>query len=312
MNGATQQTENKQFIASLVSDLWTTHNADAWDSYCAESYVVHHGLPDVPENKAGIKQLSKNLFDAFPDSFTDVTLLLAYADLVVQRSTTSATHSGRYKAIPPSGKPYMWHSTHVYRIDDGKILEQWSEERLEGLLWQLEGSHAAFNAPDQKPLHKVIATSMKGLARLVQGKSLKGRSLEATEAHNLKVVGEFVQQFKNEQKYWVFPRLFDHRFSHHFDFPGLASSLDTFISVGQGFLPAFANLNVELQMLIADGDFVVERNTASGTHTGAWVGIQPTGRNVTWSEIHIYRLENGKIIENWPLVNFERILMQLR
>lgn len=312
MNAAAQQIENKQLIRSLVNDLWTTHNADAWDSYCAESYVVHHGLPDVPENKVGIKRLSKNLFDAFPDSSTDITLLLASADLVVQRSTTSATHSGRYKDIPPSGKPYVWHSTHIYRIHNGKIAEQWSEERLEGLLWQLEGSHTAFNAPDQKPLHKVIATSMKGLARLVRGKPQQGRSLEAVEAHNLEVVGDFVQQFKNEQKYWVFPRLFDHRFSHHFDFPGLASSLDTFISVGQGFLPAFPDLQVDLQTLVADGDFVVERNVVGGTHTGTWVGIKPTGRRVAWTEIHIYRLENGKIIENWPLVNFERILMQLR
>lgn len=303
---------NKQVIEAFVTELWGNRNVEAWDAYCSEDFIAHHGLADVPQSKEGVKRLSSYLIAAFPDTEIDIKFLLESDDLIIQRSTTRATHSGQYKDTRPTGKSYTWHSTHIYRLCDEKIVEQWSEERLEGLLWQLGSSHTPFSTPDQKPLHKMIATLMKSLARLVPGKTTRGSTPKEIEKKNLEVVGEFVQKFKNEQKYWVFPRLFDARFSHHFDFPNLPGSLDTFISVGQGFLPAFPDLKVNLQTLVANKDFVVERNIVNGTHLGAWVGVKPTGRKVSWTEIHIYRLENGKIMENWPLVNFERILMQLR
>lgn len=306
------QQDNKRIVASFVNDLWNNHNADAWDATCSEAYVAHHGFPDVPPSREGMKQLSKNVLAAFPDTKLGIQFLLVHDDLVIQRSTTTATYSGRHKTIPPSHKQYTWHSTHIYRLTEGKIVEQWSEERLERLLWQLENSQAVFTNPERKLLHKVIATVMKGLARFVWSEADQGSTRADVEAKNLKIVYAYVQKFKNEQKYHVFPRLFDHRFSHHFDFPGLPGNLETFISVGQGLLPAFSELHVDLQTLVADGEYVVERNVVNALHNGAWVGIEPTRRKVKWSEIHIYRLENGKIIENWPLVNFERILMQIR
>ena len=88
--------------------------------------------------------------------------------------------------------------------------------------------------------------------------------------------------------------------------------METFISVGQNFLAAFPDVQVEVQDLLVDGAYVVERNQVSATHKGAFAGIKATGRAVNWTETHIYRLKDGKIVENWPLVNFERILAQIR
>jgi predicted SnoaL-like aldol condensation-catalyzing enzyme len=41
------------------------------------------------------------------------------------------------------------------------------------------------------------------------------------------------------------------------------------------------------------------RWTASGTHLGRWGGIEPTGRQVTFSAVNIFRLEKGKVAEVW-------------
>ena len=36
-----------------------------------------------------------------------------------------------------------------------------------------------------------------------------------------------------------------------------------------------------------------------GTHQGEFMGIAPTGREVTWTETHVGRFENGKLVEHW-------------
>lgn len=51
--------------------------------------------------------------------------------------------------------------------------------------------------------------------------------------------------------------------------------------------------------VIAEGDKVVTSGIFSGTHRGEWMGIPPTGKQVTFSVIHIDRVVNGKIVEHW-------------
>jgi predicted ester cyclase len=51
--------------------------------------------------------------------------------------------------------------------------------------------------------------------------------------------------------------------------------------------------------LLAEGDRVVGRYTLRGTHQGEFLGILPTGKPITVSNIHIVRLVDGKIVEHW-------------
>ena len=39
--------------------------------------------------------------------------------------------------------------------------------------------------------------------------------------------------------------------------------------------------------------------TVRGTHQGEFMGITPTGNEVTWTETHVARFENGKLVEHW-------------
>lgn len=132
----------------------------------------------------------------------------------------------------------------------------------------------------------------------------------STEA-NKALIARYVEQFKNDKQFAVFADLFAPDFRHHFDLPGLPDNLAGFQQVGQAFLAAFPDVRVDLHDLIAEGDFVVERNSVTATHTGAYQGIAPTDRTVRWTEIHIYRIAGGRIAENWPAVNFERIMRQI-
>ena len=62
---------------------------------------------------------------------------------------------------------------------------------------------------------------------------------------------------------------------------------------------------------IAEGDKVVSRITASGTHTGELPGVQPTGSRVTMTGIAIRRVAAGKLVEHWSQVDLLGLLQGL-
>ena len=62
---------------------------------------------------------------------------------------------------------------------------------------------------------------------------------------------------------------------------------------------AFPDTSFTIEDQLVDGDKVVTRWTATGTHQGELMGMQPTGKKATISGITIDRIEGGKIAEGW-------------
>jgi len=68
------------------------------------------------------------------------------------------------------------------------------------------------------------------------------------------------------------------------------------------WLAGFPNLRFTLERMIAEGDQVVSQMVMKGTHAGTWLGIAPTGKEVSIRRIVIHRIVNGRIAEDWVLV----------
>jgi steroid delta-isomerase-like uncharacterized protein len=62
---------------------------------------------------------------------------------------------------------------------------------------------------------------------------------------------------------------------------------------------AFPDLHVTIDDQIAEGDRVVTRWTARGTHNGEFRGIPPTGNAAAITGITIDRVVDGKVVECW-------------
>ncbi len=77
------------------------------------------------------------------------------------------------------------------------------------------------------------------------------------------------------------------------------------------YLTAFPDLHFTIEDLIAEGDTVVARLQVQGTHKGELLGIPPTDKGVTLTAIEIYRLADGKIVEQWVVVDTLGLLQQL-
>jgi steroid delta-isomerase-like uncharacterized protein len=76
-------------------------------------------------------------------------------------------------------------------------------------------------------------------------------------------------------------------------------------------LRAFPDLHVAVEDVIAEGDKVVCRNTATGTHRGEYRGLPPTGKSVRYNEIFIFRFIDGRIAEIWGVVDVASQMRQL-
>ncbi|HWO19148.1 MAG TPA: ester cyclase [Kofleriaceae bacterium] len=65
------------------------------------------------------------------------------------------------------------------------------------------------------------------------------------------------------------------------------------------FWAGFPDLRSHEDALLGDGDLVTLRWTITGTHTGTFFGVAPTGRTIQVSGMDILRVADGKLVEHW-------------
>lgn len=61
----------------------------------------------------------------------------------------------------------------------------------------------------------------------------------------------------------------------------------------------FGDLHVQLHDVIADGEMVGVRGTMRCTHQGEFLGVSPSGNELSWNGLALFRIVDGKITERW-------------
>src|SRR5689334_15887786 len=92
--------------------------------------------------------------------------------------------------------------------------------------------------------------------------------------------------------------------------PG-SSSRESFKQFVTMVRSAFPDFHYTVEDEIAEGDQVVTRLTARGTQQGAFLGMPPSGKVATWSEIHISRMADSQLAEHWVVIDQLGMLQQL-
>ncbi len=101
--------------------------------------------------------------------------------------------------------------------------------------------------------------------------------------------------------------------------PKPASVLDQFIADEDAILKehiadaeaGFPHYELIADEMLAEGDRVAVKATLRGTHTGNFMGIPATGKQVEASVALIYTLAGGKIVNHWMLVDSITMMQQL-
>ena len=98
-----------------------------------------------------------------------------------------------------------------------------------------------------------------------------------------------------------------------FDNPGFGAPMD--LKAAQAFLDgmraAFDVFRGEISELIGEDDKVVARTMLRGTHTGDFQGIKPTGWDLAVQSLAVFKINSGKVDEEYALIDLRGLMRQL-
>lgn len=110
---------------------------------------------------------------------------------------------------------------------------------------------------------------------------------------NRKTVLKFEEEFKNKANIGIVNELMSENFVHHSPIPNIPEGREGLMAIGNFVFSIISDIKVKVVMTVAEGDLVANRVTATGI-------VKETGKEISWTENHIYKLKDGKITEWWP------------
>jgi predicted ester cyclase len=120
----------------LADEVINGGRLSAIDELVAPDYVDHTGGGDGP---SGYRETLEFVRASFSIMHMTVHDTLSEGDRVAARFVVSATHTGEFMGIAPTGKQVTWEGIGIIRVADGKMAERWNVSDMLGLLEQIQG-----------------------------------------------------------------------------------------------------------------------------------------------------------------------------
>jgi steroid delta-isomerase-like uncharacterized protein len=267
---------------------------DAIGALLAPGEVAH--LPGAPQplDWPAHQQYAAAFVAAFPDCYHTIEDQVADAGNVVTRLTFHGRHDGALMGIPPTGKTIAIGGMSWFRMANGLIAEEWTHFDRMGLMAQLGVAPAP---PAAAPPPDAAADRPESLTPASDPRAAVGRWFERIDRGGVPDVAAYVAS--------------DYRDHNPPPFPGLAEGLRGAAQAFRLALDAFGEFHHEIEASIVEGDKVASRVTGFGKHTGTFVGIPATGKQVSMSGISIHRIKDGKLAEHWAQIDALSLLQQM-
>jgi steroid delta-isomerase-like uncharacterized protein len=125
------------------------------------------------------------------------------------------------------------------------------------------------------------------------------------------VVRRNTEEVQGGGNFQVFEELFADDFLDHTPQPGRTPDKNGARELYKVLRTAFPDFHAEIHFQLADGDRVTTYKTYHGTHRGAFFGIAPTGKTITFETVDVMRVQNGKITDHWGVANLFSLMQQL-
>jgi steroid delta-isomerase-like uncharacterized protein len=107
-------------------------------------------------------------------------------------------------------------------------------------------------------------------------------------------------------------KVLDEKFVAQSDtFPGARTGREAARQTMMTYLKAFPDLHFDVAQTITEGDFVVSRWTATGTHRGELMGLAPTNRRAVTNGCSVTQIKNGRAVHDWVYWDTGHLLKQL-
>ena len=133
--------ENKALIRLYYEEIDAAakddRGASVLDAFVAPTFVNRNPSPGFTPDLEGLKQAYEHFLGANPDGYHVVEDMIAEGDKVMTRLSAYGTHTGELFGIPPTDERVSMTAIAIHRLEDGKIVEHWSELDNLGLMQQL-------------------------------------------------------------------------------------------------------------------------------------------------------------------------------
>ncbi|MBY0397002.1 MAG: ester cyclase [Thermoleophilia bacterium] len=117
---------NKALVRRYYDRVLNGRDLDAVEDFFADERIV-----------AGVRAGCFAYFRAFPDLHCGIDQLIAEGDVVFCRATSTGTHDGEFKGIPPTGRHIAVESAEVFTIAGGRFVGYWCQADVAGLMRRL-------------------------------------------------------------------------------------------------------------------------------------------------------------------------------
>jgi steroid delta-isomerase-like uncharacterized protein len=129
---------NKAIARRLIEEAWNKGEPAAVDALVDPAYVGHFAIQREPlRGPEAYKGFIAGLLAAFPDLQFTVEDIVAEGDKVAIRWTNRGTHGGALMGVPPTGRRVEASGIWIHRLAGGKVVEEWGESDVLGMLQQL-------------------------------------------------------------------------------------------------------------------------------------------------------------------------------
>jgi steroid delta-isomerase-like uncharacterized protein len=128
---------------------------------------------------------------------------------------------------------------------------------------------------------------------------------------NKTLVRRFVDEVQSGSNIDAIDELCSPEFVNHSAPPRVPSNREGVKQVTAMFRQAFPDSYFTVEDMIAEGDKVATRKTFHGTHQGEFMGIPPTGQQVSIRLIDIVRIVDGRVVEHWAMGDNLGMMQQL-
>jgi len=236
---------------------------------------------------------------ALPDRVDVIERVIADGDRVGLLFRVTATHTGGFFGVPPSGKRIDVYEVAFLRIVNGQLVEGWFMMDEAELLRQMGAK-----LPARKD-GRIIAPALPDKGEEVDAviRRLEAQTALTTQDRN-KILAAASRSMRAREG-----RTADHRhlrfgFQHLRDYckaKGGSFDLDA----------AIPDRRDRIEVLMAEGDEVWMRFSTGGTNTGSLCGLPPTGKRVGVHVAAIMRFADGKVTESWSFADELGLLLQL-
>jgi len=117
--------KNKAVVKRLFDEVWNGGNLEAIPEIYANDFVAHYRPPiDFGDGLDGLRDVVERARTTFPDYHEEVRQMVAEGDYVAVWCTITGTNEGPLGPFKPTGKKIEIDEMAIFKIRDGKIVEQ--------------------------------------------------------------------------------------------------------------------------------------------------------------------------------------------